>query len=215
MAARAAASLLNALYVATPSPCEARRKTDAFRSLTCEHPPYCHGRCHGARSVPARAGADRPPFRPARCAGRHRAIRAHHRHHHRQPRTDAAHEVAGFGRRDQRRGHPADRPHAPAADHRPGAGRGRGGDQRRRPHHGHPPALHHQPGLPLPGRRHPDPRHRLLQPQRPVRDQHPAGRRHRGRQGAGLGALRFGRHCRHRERAVACAVGQTGCLGHR
>ncbi len=52
--------------------------------------------------------------------------------------------------------------------------------QRRGPHHGDPPAVHHQPGLSLPRGRHPDPLDRLLQPQRALRDQPAAGGRDRG-----------------------------------
>ncbi len=117
-----------------------------------------------------------------------------------QPGGAARLRHAGQRRGDSGRGDPRDPRPPPGGDRQSHARRLREQLRRRGACHRHPPADHHQGAVRLSRGRGPDPVHRLLQPQRPLRDQHPAGRTARGDQGPGHRRVRQRRGGRRGER---------------
>ena len=118
-------------------------------------------------------------------------------------REEQTRHHAGQRRRDRGGGDPRDPEPSSVRDGEPHSRRLRQQLRRGRARHRDSSADHHQGALCLPGRRRPDPLHRLLQSQRALRDQHPAGRPARGHQGAGHGGVRQRRGGRGGERLHA------------
>ncbi len=142
------------------------------------------------------AGRSRATGGPAQACGRQLARSRREQ----QPGGAARFRHSGQRRRDPGRGDPRDPRPPPGGDRQSHARRLREQLRRRGTCHRDPTADHHQGALRLSGGRGPDPVHRLLQPQRPLRDQHPAGRTARGDQGPGHRRVRQRRGGRRGER---------------